>query len=109
MKDLVLDGVDQRLCEVRISDLSFCLHINRLLALTKGGARKSLLKICENADILGVALSLNACPVRTDLYPESMSTEWLTEWYERFGFEKFISDHHYYYFMSNVMLRRPHA
>ena len=109
MRYLILDGTDPDACEIRVSDLGICLHLNKVVAKIKGGARKTLHRICQNADILGVPLSLNACPVRTELYPDLLADERLVKWYEEFGFKRHVSDFHYFYFMSNVMLRRPDA
>lgn len=109
MKQTIMKGVNPADADVVLSDLGFSIHINRLVAMAKGGGRKALVQMCANADRAGVYLSLNACPIRTALHPERMSEDALVSWYEGFGFklvkptadmQDSIFDH-----MSHLMLR----
>jgi hypothetical protein len=50
----------------------------------QGHARALMLSLCSKADILGIVLMLNPKPEGD----ESMTTEQLMEWYEKFGFVK---------------------
>lgn len=109
MKQQILSGVDASGVDVALSDIGFSIHINRLVASRKGGGRKALAQMCANADRMGVYLSLNACPVRSAVYPERMSEDDLVVWYEGFGFKRVerppeIQEAVFDY-MSHLMLR----
>ena len=104
---LLTRGLDPRLCELRISDLGTCLHINRIYPVVKGGGRKALAQICKNADERGVVLTLNACSVRTPLYPKLWFDDKLVEWYQGFGFQEWHSDNAHFTYMSRLMKRMP--
>ena len=103
MKYLLLQGVNQLIAEVRISGTSAddIFHINHIGAKLKGGGRKALQKLCENADSFGVTLTLNACPMRNSAYPEVWDQTKLLSWYESFGFKRLEPTE----FMKHLMVR----
>jgi hypothetical protein len=94
MKTLLIEGLDLKLCSLRLANFSADefgenrVHIHTLEAKVKGGGREALKVICKNADDLRIVLSLNACPLRTDLYSTPLDTQVLVKWYESFGFMK---------------------
>lgn len=102
----ILDGVDFESCDLVVSNLGFCTHINRVTALIKGGGRKALEKICSNADKAKIVLSLNACPVRSGLYPTQLEESRLVGWYESFGFKRHQAPNAMFSYMSNLMVRK---
>lgn len=102
MKHLMMEGVNPLIAEVRLSQSAVdFFHINHIGAKLKGGGRRVLTKLCQNADRLGVALTLNACPMRNELYKEPWDQNKLLAWYESFGFKKLQPTE----FMSHLMCR----
>lgn len=113
MRDLILYKVDYFTSAVTLSNLfpdefgENRVHINSLVALIKGGAARALEQMCRNADDLEVALSLNACPLSSSLYPERWNPDHLVAWYGRRGFRKVNTKNPLFSFMGRLMVRTP--
>lgn len=94
MKSLLIEGLDLKLATLRLANFPADefgenrVHIHNVVANVKGGGRKAMEVICQNADKVGITLTLNACPLRTDLYSTPLDTQTLVKWYENFGFTK---------------------
>lgn len=96
-----MEGVNPMIAEVRLCESAIGFHINHIGAKLKGGARRAMQKLCYNADFHGLALTLNACPMRNSLYVEPWDQEKLTAWYVSFGFKKLEPTE----FMTHLMVR----
>lgn len=81
------------------------VHVTHLSALVKGGGARALDMICKNADDLGVVLSLNACPLQSEVYHTQWSADRLVEWYGRRGFKRVNSRDPLFDFMGRLMVR----
>jgi hypothetical protein len=97
MKSLLIEGLDLKLCSLRLANFPADefgenrVHIHNIAANVKGGGRRAMEIICQNADKVGIVLTLNACPLRTDLYSAPLDTQILVKWYENFGFKRTIA------------------
>lgn len=111
MKTLVAWGIKPRIALISLSnfpDDEFGInrvHIHTIQALVKGGGREALKTMCRNAADVGITLSLNACPFRTEAYPEPWDVEKLMAWYQDFGFGRASTINPFYIDMKHLMIK----
>lgn len=102
MLDLLLSGCNPLIADIRITNAAVGFaHITHVEARLKSGARVVMKQLCSNADYLGLNLTLNACPIRTPLYPEMIELDKLISWYQSFGFKRIPAST----FITNPMVR----
>jgi hypothetical protein len=110
---LLATNLDTSKYQVRLSDMpddelgKDRIHINSISAIVRGGGRRGMKLICQNADDLKITLSLNACPYYTSLYQELLPLKNLIQWYEKFGFKRVDLQTGIFVHMSALMVRYP--
>jgi hypothetical protein len=73
--------------ELRKHEGEWVIHIHTLTAIDHGGGKLALQAIMKVADEYSIAIRLEPVSYRTTLTPEVRDTQWLTSYYERYGFQ----------------------
>lgn len=73
--------------ELRKHEGEWVIHIHTLTAIDHGGGKVALQAIMKVADEHSIGIRLEPLPYRTTLTPTAKTKDWLTQYYEQYGFK----------------------